>query len=159
MKGLNYVIAGLETASLKIDESSAGRERGRENSHTLHSGRMTGTFRRVFDLCVATLSKSRTLEWYFDLLTMPQTCVSTHGWSWDERLFWGGLMWEGWLNLGDFLCVTLKLFCLPQILKSNNNKTQGFYCCGRHWALDWSGLNICSLDAKNLLLAFSTHTP
>lgn len=27
MKGLNYVIAGLETTSLKIDEGSAGRER------------------------------------------------------------------------------------------------------------------------------------
>lgn len=27
MKGLNYVIAGLETISLKIDKSSAGRER------------------------------------------------------------------------------------------------------------------------------------
>lgn len=41
MKGLNYVIAGLETISLKIDKSSAGREK---NSHTLHRGRMTGTF-------------------------------------------------------------------------------------------------------------------
>lgn len=27
MKGLNYVIAGLETISLKIDKSSAGMER------------------------------------------------------------------------------------------------------------------------------------
>lgn len=27
MKGLNYVIAGLETISLKIDKSSAGKER------------------------------------------------------------------------------------------------------------------------------------
>ncbi len=27
MKGLNYVIAGLEAISLKIDKTSAGRER------------------------------------------------------------------------------------------------------------------------------------
>lgn len=27
MKGLNYVIAGLETLSLKIDKTSAGREK------------------------------------------------------------------------------------------------------------------------------------
>lgn len=41
MKGLNYVIAGLETASLKIDGGLGGEG---ENSHTLHRGRVTGTF-------------------------------------------------------------------------------------------------------------------
>lgn len=34
MKGLNYEIAGLETISLRIDKSSAGRK----NSHTLTEG-------------------------------------------------------------------------------------------------------------------------
>ena len=41
MKGLNYVIAGLETVSLKIDRKLCGEG---ENSYAPHSKRMTRAF-------------------------------------------------------------------------------------------------------------------
>lgn len=46
MKGLNYVIADLETVSLKIDKGFGGEG---ENSYTLHRGNVTGTFCMAFE--------------------------------------------------------------------------------------------------------------
>lgn len=62
MKGLNYVIAGLETISLKIDKSSAGKERTptpftEGEWQVLSTKSLNAVFLHV---CA--------LEWYFELL-------------------------------------------------------------------------------------------